>query len=115
MAEAMNNWASQNGMSISAPKSTVTLFTPWTKQVNAQLDVKVGGDPIPKLLGVTLDPTFSFAAHSTEVARKAASHLNLLRALSDTSFGKDKECLISTFKLYIRSVIDYAAPVVYPN
>ena len=41
--------------------------------------------------------------------------MNLLRALSDTTFGKDKEVLLSTYKLYIRSLFDYAAPVVYPN
>ena len=41
--------------------------------------------------------------------------MNLLQALSDTLFGKDKEVLLSTYKLYIRSLFDYAAPVVYPN
>ena len=38
-AEEMVAWADKNEMSISAPKSSVTLFTPWTKQVNTQLDV----------------------------------------------------------------------------
>ena len=49
------------------------------------------------------------------VATKAARRLKLLRALSDSEFGKDKECLVSTFKSYIRPLFDYAAPIVYPN
>ena len=49
------------------------------------------------------------------IARKAASRINIIRALSDSTFGKDKECLLTTFKMYIRSLFNYAAPVVYPN
>ena len=40
-------WADANKMNISAPKSTVTLFTPWTKRVNLQLDVKIEGSTVP--------------------------------------------------------------------
>ena len=116
----METWASTNGMEISAPKSSVTLFTPWTKQVNCQLEVDVCDARIPtekhpKLLGVTFDPLFSFSTHASIVARKATSRLNLLRALSDTKFGHDKEVLLGTFKQYLRSVTDYAAPIVFPN
>ena len=40
-------WAESNEMSISAPKSSATLFTPWTKQVNLQLDVKIDDVVVP--------------------------------------------------------------------
>ena len=101
-------------------KVVADAFYPWTKQVNAQLNVSVDGVQIPtvknpKLLGVTLDPLFTFSAQSSVIARKASSRLNLMRALSDSLFGKDKECLLSTYKLFIRSLIDYAAPIIYPN
>ena len=114
------DWSDANSMFVSAPKSTVTLFTPWTKQVDQQLDVSIDGVRVPtaknpKLLGVVLDPMLTFNAHAASVAKKCASRLNLLRALSDTSFGHDKEVLLSTYKTYIRSVIDYGAPIVYPN
>ena len=46
-AEEMDTWAKENGMGVSAEKSSVTLFTPWTKQVNYQLDVKLNGVQIP--------------------------------------------------------------------
>ena len=37
-----------------------------------------------------------------------------MRALSDTHFGKDKDCLLLTYKCFIRSLFNYAAPIVYP-
>ena len=38
-----------------------------------------------------------------------------MRALSDTVFGKDKECLLLTYRCFIRSLIDYCAAIVYPT
>ena len=119
-AGELATWAETNGMKIAAEKSTVTLFTPWTKQINETLPVFVNGvqvpmEKCPKLLGVKFDPTFSFSQHAAMVARKASSRLKVLRALSDSDFGKDKECLLITFKTFLRPLFDYAAPVVFPN
>ena len=119
-AEEIIGWTNENGMGISASKSSITLFTPWTKQVNAQLNVSIDNAAVPmeknpRLLGVTLDPLFTFSSHAKNIARKASSRLNIMRALSDSEFGKDKECLLMTFKCFIRSITDYAAPIVYPN
>ena len=74
-ADEMLDWARESDMSISAPKSNVTLFTPWTKQVNASLDVKIGNNAVPtvknpRLLGVVLDPLFTFSAHADLIAKK---------------------------------------------
>ena len=101
-------------------KSTVTLFTPWNKQYGRLPEVRVGNEVIPqennpKLLGVTFDPFFTFNAHAAITAGKASRRLNVLRAVADTSFGHDKECLLMTFKSLIRPFFDYAAPIVYPN
>ena len=119
-ADEISAWASLNGMSVSAPKSTVTLFTSWTKQVNHQLPVTMDGTQVPteknpKLLGVVFDPTFTFCAHAAAIVRKARARMKILRALADSTFGKDKECLIMTFKAFIRPILDYAAAIVHPN
>ena len=107
LSRAANNIvdsAADLDMAVSASKSSVTLFTPWTKQYGMLPQVTVGGDVIPqdnnpKLLVVILDPMWTFSAHSSYIARKAASRLNVLRALSDSSFGHDKECLILSLSL----------------
>ena len=62
----------------------------------------------PKLLGVVFDPTFTFCAHASAIARKACRRLGVLRAVADSRFGHDKECLVRPF-------FDYAAPIVSPN
>ena len=99
-------------------KQSITIHQ--AKQTNCQLDVKIQGVTVPtvknpKLLGVTLDPLFTFSAHAMSVVRRASSRLNLMRTLSDTSFGKDKECLMLTFRCFIRSIFSYAAPIVFPS
>ena len=65
--------ATAHGMSLSATKSMVTLFTPWNKQYGCLPEVKLGDAIIPqannpKLLGVV----FTFCAHATATARKAS-------------------------------------------
>ena len=119
-AEETVAWAEENEMTISAPKSTVTVFTPWTKQVIAQLDVRINGVTVPtekhpRMLGVVFDPLWSFSHHADYVARRASKGTNIIGALSNSDFGKDKECLLMTFKMFVRSVLSYAAPIVYPN
>ena len=118
-AAELSEQAESHGLSLSAAKSTVTLFTPWNKEYGRLPPISLDNDVIPqvnnpKLLGVTLDPLFTFSAHASAIARKAGSRLGVLRALSDTVFGHDKECLSLTFKALIRPFFDYAAPIVFP-
>ena len=61
------------------------------------------------------DPTFTFTAHAASVARRASARMNILKALSDSTFGKDKECLLLSYRVFIRSILNYAAPITYPN
>ena len=118
-AEELNEQAEEHGLSLSAVKSTTTLFTPWNREFGRLPPVSLDGEVIPqvnnpKLLGVTFDPSFTFSAHASAIARKAGSRLGVMRALLDTSFGHDKECLSLTFKALIRPFFDFAAPIVYP-
>ena len=85
-------------MAISASISSVTLFTQWNKDYGCVPLVHIGAEHIPqdnnpKLPGVIFDHTWTFNVHASYTVRKAGSRLNVLRALSDTLFGYDKECL----------------------
>ena len=80
-AEVFSNQAEEHGLSLSASKLTVTLFTPWNREFGRLPPVSLNGVQIPqqnnpKLLGVTLDPTFTFGAHAATIARRAGSRLN---------------------------------------
>ena len=113
------NWARENKMGIAPEKSSVTLFTPWTSQVNAEPQISINNTPVPtnkrpKILGVTFDPLFTFTPHVTEIAGWASNYLQILKALTGTSWGQDKETILLTFKAIIKPLLSYAAPIWFP-
>ena len=113
------NWAQQNRLSIAPSKSSVTLFTPWTKQFNSHPRVTCHNSELPlektpKILGVTLDPSFTFTPHTKTIATRCSHRLNILKALAGTSWGHQKETLGVTFNALIKPVITYACPIWYP-
>ena len=65
----------------------------------------------PTILGVVLDPLFTFSPHSRAIAKAATQRLKIMKALSGTSWGQDVDTLLITYKALIRSKIDYAAPI----
>ena len=113
-------WAGERALQVSAQKSTVTLFTPETRQGHLHPLVPMGGsflplEPHPKILGVTFDPHFHFHKHVETLVAKAKLKLNLLKALTGTTWGQQKETLVATYKALIDSIFSYAAPIWFPN
>ena len=105
-----------NSLLISAPKSTVTLFTPDLYQAKTHPRILIEDSQLPlvkcpKILGVHLDTSLSFNKHSGYVAERVSSRNNILKALANTSWGQQKETLLMTYKAVGRSIINYAAPV----
>ena len=116
----VETWAGEKELQISAQKSTVTLFTPETQQGRLHPLIPVDGellplDRTPKILGVTFDPHFHFHKHVEAIEEKAKQRLTLLKALTGTTWGQQKETLIATYKALIESLFSYAAPIWYPN
>ena len=86
-ASDVARWAETKGLTVSIPKSHATLLTPDTHQSRLDPGVRWVDDPLhhertPKILGVSLDPHFTFAAHVSQVAERAGSRLRILRALA---------------------------------
>ena len=99
----MSRFLRDNSLLISAPKSTVTLFTPDPKQANTQPKIKISDAELPlvrnpKLLGVYLDTFFSFNTHCVQVANRVSKRNNVLKALAGTNWGQQKETLLLTYK-----------------
>ena len=104
---------------VSPEKSTVTLFTPDTKEADLIPDVsikakKVELEKTPKLLGVYFDTMYCFSQHIKKAVDKAKSRVNVLKALAGSSWGQDKETLLLTYKATCRSTLEYACPVWAP-
>ena len=116
----ISDWATTNKLTIAPTKSSVTLFTPWSKQFNSHPQVSINNsiiplDKNPKILGVTFDPMFTFGPHIKNITTKTSKRLNIIKALAGTTWGHQKETLSLTYKSLIKPIITYAAPVWHPH
>ena len=106
----------ENSFLISAPKSSVTLFTPVPAQANTLPKIKIADSELPlvrspKLIGVYLDTFFLFKKHCVQVTNRVSKRNNVLKALAGTNWGQQNETLLMTYKALGRSIANYAAPV----
>ena len=110
----------ENSLLISAPKSTVTLFTPeyfpWCVTSSRHIPIlllktHLPLERCPKILGVILDQSFSFHKHCTYVSDRIDKRNKLLKALAGSSWGQEKETLLLTYSALWKYITSYAAPV----
>ena len=67
----------------------------------------------PKVLGLTLDPKLTYNAHIQNIATHAQKPLQVIKALTGTTWGKQKETLVATYKAVMRPTLEYASSVAY--
>ena len=113
------DFLTERDLLVSPEKSTVTYFTPDTKEANITPNITIKGKSVklekkPKLLGVVYDTMFTFSHHVKDVVRKGKAKVNVLKALAGSNWGQDKECLLMTYKAVARSTLEYACPVWSP-
>src|SRR5688572_10087247 len=112
------NWTKSNGLILNPDKSTATLFTSDTHEHDVTLNLTINKVTIPtvknpKILGLTFDPALTFTEHARITKTKADSSIKIPKALTSTSWGKQKETLLATYKTIILPVIEYASTVWY--
>src|SRR6187399_2947091 len=100
------NWTVENNLSLNADKSTATLFTLDQSETDKKLNLTINNILIPtvqhpKILGLTFDPKLNFLQHQKNIIEKANNGLNMMKALTSTAWGKQKETLITTYKTII--------------
>ena len=69
----------------------------------------------PKFLGITFDNLLSFNQHVSELKSKLQYKNNILKALTGSTWGKDKEVIVNTYKAISQSVLNYACPIWTPS
>ena len=116
----LDNWFKSRNLFISPAKSSATLFTTFSNEVSCVLDIEIDGEKVPtvskpKFLGITYDSLLSFRQHTTNLKTKLQSRNNILKALSGTSWGKEKEVITSTYKAIGQSLINYCCPIWTPS
>ena len=61
----------------------------------------------PKVLGEVFDPSLTFSTHTAALARKVRGRVKLLSAFTSSDWGKDKDCLVATYKAFINYGVTY--------
>ena len=109
----LENWLKTNRLKVSANKSTLTLITPYNREYTVEPHITLNNTLIPttpttKILGVTIDRGMTFSQHIKNITIKSTQRLNVLRALTKTTFGHSKEHITTLYKQYIRPILTYA-------
>ena len=110
---SLEDWLNTNRLKVSANKSSLTLITPYNRELNITPHVTLNNTPLPinntpKILGVTFDRMMTFRPHTTDINTKAKQRLNVLRALTHTTYGHSKEDITTLYKQFIRPILTYS-------
>ena len=115
----VTEYLEERDLTVSPEKSTTTLFTPSTHEFKAEPEVYIKGEKVnldrrPKLLGLVFDTMYSFTPHIDSAVSRAKSKLGILKALAGSSWGQDKETMITTYKTICRSTLEYGNQIWSP-
>ena len=118
--DVLDKWFKSRNLYISPSKSSATTFTTSSNEINVALPITINGEQVPtvskpKFLGITFDSLLSFKHHVKNTKTKVQAKSNVLKALSGTTWGKDKEVLLATYKSIGQSVLNYACPIWTPQ
>ena len=113
-------WTKENDLQLNASKSTSTLFTPDSTEYNTQLHLTINNTLIPtvkhpKILGLTFDPKLTYNEHVKITKEKARKTTNVLKALTSTKWGKQKETIVATYKAITQPILEYASTIWSPS
>ena len=119
-ATALTAFLEERELIVSPEKSTVTLFTPDTKEANIHPTIIVNNTAVkleknPKLLGITFDTIYTFTHHIKSTIAKAKNKINILKSLCGSTWGQEKETIIITYKSICRSTLEYGAAIWSPS
>ena len=107
-------------LTVSTAKSTDTLCTPDTHEHHLHPQMKLADQVLPlekspKVLEVTLDTHFTFTQHCNNIAVIVQQRNNVLKALAGSTWGCDKERLLTTYLAIGRSILSYCCTVWTPT
>ncbi|CAK1582789.1 unnamed protein product [Parnassius mnemosyne] len=113
----LNNWLTDNGLSLSPTKSRVVIFS--RKRFCPNISISVQNQIIPtsdnvKFLGVFLDSKMTGIPHLTFIAQKCEKNVNILRSLTGVWWGSHPYCLKLLYNALIRSHFDYGTFLLEP-
>ena len=108
-------WTKQNNLLLNPDKTTCTLLTPDPAEYTSNLDNKaLPMATHPMVLDLTLDLKLTYSTHSHNISVQAHKPLQIIKALTATGWGKQKETLMAAYKEVMRPALEYASSVWSP-
>ena len=106
----------KNNLTLNPDKTTCTLFTPDPAEYKSNLDLKINNTALrmathPKVLGLTLDRKLTYSPHIHNISLQAHTPLQIIKTLTATGWGKQKETLMATYKAVMRPALEYASSI----
>jgi hypothetical protein len=114
--EKIHKWTIDNNLKLNADKSSSTLFTLHPDEYKKTLNLHINNTLIPtvkhpKILGLTFDPKLTYNQHIDNTKEKATKTTKLLKTLTSTTWGKQKETIVTTYKTITRPIIEHASTI----
>ena len=108
-------WAEKNGFKFSMSK-TVTMHFCRIRGVHPDPDLYIHGQRIPcveetRFLGLVFDSRLTWVSHLKSLKVKCMEALNILRILSHTTWGSDRQVMLRLHKALILSKLLYGCEV----
>ena len=110
-------WTKQNNVMLNPDKTN--LFMPDPAEYRNNLDLVINNNALhmathTKVLGLTLDPKLTYSTHIHNISLHAHKPLLIIKALTATGWGKQKETLMATYKAVMRLALEYASSIWSP-
>ena len=108
----------QNNLTLNPDKTTCTLFTPDPAEYKSNLDLKINNTALPmathpNVLCLTFDPKLTYNTHIHNIAVQAHKPQQMIKTVTTTGWGKQKETLMVTYKAVMRTALDYVSSIWY--
>ena len=101
---------------LNADKSTSTLFTLHPNEYNTTSNLQINNTLIPtvkhpKILGLTFDPELTYNQNIDNTKKKAIGTTKIIKAVTSTSWGKQKEIIVITYETITRPIVEHASSI----
>ena len=88
-------------------------------EYTSNLDLTINNNALPmaihpKVMGLTLDPTLTYNTHIHTISVHAHKPLQIIKVLTATGWGKQKEKLMVTYNVVMRPALEYASSIWSP-
>lgn len=114
----LQEWSMKTGFKFSKTKTEYMIVSK-KRKISNNIKLYLNNHNIKKvnklnILGLVFDKKMTWNFHINKLKSDCYKRLNIIKALSSTTWGSDRKCLLNTYRAIIRQKIDYGS-VIYDS